>query len=405
MNDTKPALRFSVPLTHSDWMLRETPGAVWGPEGVKYMLDTCKACGWTTVHWRVFDGGKANYKSRLVTPGVHMSYDNFHNPSTPEDKALAEKFAGVVSQEEKDRIFFGLSAIDYSEFDSLKVAVEYGHEIGLQVFAWVTINEDDHGWGARSDFSFKYPEYRWRKRNGDVYRSQMSFAYPEVMEYKLALMRELVEDYAVDGLFIDWIRTGDVRDDPQSDEEGVADRGYEEILVKSFRDQYGVDPLTISNGDERWVRHRAEPHTEFMRKVRELTSAQGREIPVSVLVYHPWAFRGMQNWIDGNLRGMHLDVKTWAREGLIDEAIAAGYFVKDSEGTPEKAVLALKEETGGKVDIGLYAWVPEDPAVLEENIELIKKHGHNHILFWEADYIDAIKNRDNILKALKAAVS
>jgi hypothetical protein len=43
--------------------------------------------------------------------------------------------------------------MDYSTFDPLAEAVRYGHRIGLQIHAWVTINEDDHGWGLKSQFS------------------------------------------------------------------------------------------------------------------------------------------------------------------------------------------------------------------------------------------------------------
>src|SRR4051794_14334075 len=56
-------LTFCAPLTHSDWMLK--PGIHWGPEGVHHMLDACKACGWSRVHWRALDGGRANYASKI----------------------------------------------------------------------------------------------------------------------------------------------------------------------------------------------------------------------------------------------------------------------------------------------------------------------------------------------------
>src|SRR5688500_18312722 len=102
-------------------------------------------------------------------------------------------------------------ALDYAKFDPFAEAIRYGHKIGLQIHAWVTINEDDHGWGLQSEFTKKHSEFRWHKRNGTRYYSQLSFVYPEVRKYKLALLRELLANYAMDGLFLDWIRTGDVR--------------------------------------------------------------------------------------------------------------------------------------------------------------------------------------------------
>ena len=72
-----------------------------------------------------------------------------------------------------------------------------------------------------------------------------------------------------------------------------------------------------------------------MRAARKLARSQKRPVPISVMVGHPWAYRGLMDKIDGNLRGLLLDVDTWAREGLIDDAVAAGYY-RDG-GTPEMA--------------------------------------------------------------------
>jgi glycosidase len=109
---------------------------------------------------------------------------------------------------------------------------------------------------CKSEFSKEHPEFRWRQRDGRAYHSQLSFAFPEVRQYKLALLKELLA-YDIDGFFFDWIRTGDVRDNPQTDAEGVAGYGYEEPLVEGFKKEFGDDPAKIPNGDERWVRMRA----------------------------------------------------------------------------------------------------------------------------------------------------
>ena len=68
------------------------------------------------------------------------------------------------------------------------------------------------------------------------------------------------------------------------------------------------------------------------------------------MVGHPWHYRGMLDQIDGNLRGLLLDVPTWAREGLIDSAVAAGYY-RDG-GTPTKAFACTEEETAASSTSG-----------------------------------------------------
>lgn len=372
-------------------------GISWGEEGVRHMLDACKACGWSRVYWRALDGGRSLYKSKLMRPQGRWEEDNYWNPQSDADRQLANRFSPGVSEARRAELVNQFAAMDYAHFDSLGAAVRYGHQIGLQIHAWVSINEDDHGWGIRSEFSKKHPAYRWRRRDGRFYHSQMSFAFPEVRRYKLAILNELLKNYPIDGLFLDWIRTGDVRDNPQTDASGVADSGYEEPLVASFRSKFGIDPHTLENGDERWVRWRTQPQTEFMREARKVVRQQKRSMPIAVMVGHPWHYRGMLDKIDGNLRGLLLDVKAWANEGLMDSTVAAGYY-RDG-GTPEMAYEALKKETEGKEDVWSFAWVPQNGAEFEQDFRLAQKLGAKEILFWEADYIDGRANAAE-LKAL-----
>jgi hypothetical protein len=400
--DAPPAgkLVLSAPLTHSDWMLK--PGIAWGAEGVRHMLDACKACGWSRVHWRVLDGGRSLYASKLMDPGGPWDEDSFWSPQTPADKALAERYTAGLTPEKRKELLDKFSALDYAHFDTLAEAVRYGHSIGLQIHAWVSINEDDHGWGLRSRFSKQHPEFRWVKRSGQPYHSQLSFAFPEVRAYKLAIVEELLRGYPIDGLFLDWIRTGDVRDNPQNDKDGVADFGYEAPLVDEFKRRHGADPREVPNGDERWVRVRAEPQTQFMRDVRARV-ASVRPVPVSVLVGHPWHYRGEVDRIAGNLNGLLLDTGTWGREGLMDAAVAAGYY-RDG-GTPGQAYEALKKEVGPAVDVWSYAWVPASPEQFEQDVAVARKAGAKQVLLWEADYIDDRANRDVVQAAMRGVAA
>ncbi len=131
---------------------------------------------------------------------------------------------------------------------------------------------------------------------------------------------------------------------------------------------------------------RAEPQTQFMRSVRGLIDNKAKTLPVAVMVGHPWHYRGLQDPIDGNLRGLLLDVGTWADEGLMDAAVAAGYYRAGGDGT--KAFSALKDETRNKVDLWYYAWVPQTPAEFEQEFAAADELGAARMLFWEADYID-----------------
>ncbi len=394
----KPAARLplSAPLTHSDWMLK--PGIAAGLDGVKHMLDACKACGWSHVYWRVFDAGRATYRSKLLVANCKADGDSYFNAQSETDRQLFQRFSPNVAPARAAEIVQQLAALDYAAFDSLAAAIDYGHSIGLKIHAWASINEDDHGWGWPTEYTKAHPQFRWLRRDGKAYHSQLSFAFPEVRAYKLALIEELLA-YDIDGLFLDWIRTGDIRDNPQTDPAGIANSGYEQPNIDAFKNQYNGDPHDVANADDRWVRVRAEPQTAFMREVHKLVKSKPAPKPITVMVGHPWHYRGMQDPIDGNLRGLLLDVAAWAREGLMDAAIAAGYYRPG--GSPASAYHALAEETGGKVDLWYYAWVPQTPAEFDGQFAETQSLGAKRMLFWEADYID---DRPQAA-ALKAAMS
>ena len=126
-----------------------------------------------------------------------------------------------------------------------------------------------------------------------------------------------------------------------------------------------------------------------MRGVRKLVEAKRpASLPISVLVAHPWLYRGNKDKIDGNLRGLLLDVATWAQEGLIDEAVPAGYYLDG--GNAERAYQAIRAETGGKVPIALYSWVPRSVQQFMTDFQVARRVGAKRMLFWEADYIDGL---------------
>ena len=108
-------LTFSAPLTHSDWILK--PGIEWGDAGVRHMLDACKACGYSIVHWRTFDAGRATYKSKLLRPMGKGETDSYWTPQTDEDKKLFERFTAGVSPQKRKEIEQKLNALDYANFE------------------------------------------------------------------------------------------------------------------------------------------------------------------------------------------------------------------------------------------------------------------------------------------------
>lgn len=379
----KPAPRrplLATPVTHSDWMVRENAPA-WGPEGVREILDRCAEAGIARVYWRCFDGGRALYLSKYMGPAHIYDEDNYH---------VGKDSEWVVAR---------LRQFDYGAFDTLAEALLYGREIGMQVHAWLSINEDDHAWGLISRFAGAHPEYRWVMRDGRRCHSQLSFAFPEVREYKLNLLREIMA-YQPDGIFFDWIRTGDVRDNPHTDAAGYAIHGYEAPNLERFQADYGLDAHDAPNDDPRWVSLRAEPQTLFMREARRLIKEQDECCTISVMVHHPWGYRGTPDDTPyaGSREGLLCDVGQWAQEGLMEEAVAAGYYRPG--GTQEGAYRWLADETAGRVGLWLYGWL-NDEAWVRQELDAAERLGAMQLLLWESDYFIIPPDKVPVIKMMR----
>ena len=390
----KNAITLSAPLTLVDWILRPPMEPYENPEeAVRYVLTRCKEFGLSRVHWRTICGSRAMYKSQLVPPV-------YYEPPR-------EDVPGIVKtpQAQGDRLK-RLQRIDCREFDSLECAVRIGHELGLEIYAWISINEEQHGTHAPGSlsrgFSQENPHYRWVRRSGYRYTSQVSFAFPEVREYKLGIIKEHLA-YDIDGLFIDWIRTGNNADNPQTDAEGYADYGYETPNLEAFQKLYHCDARYVPNCDARWVDVRCRPQTQFMREVRKISG----EKKIITLVQHAYSLRGVlpevcndeneQAWVRalkgntyaGAKEGLLCDISTWAAEGLMDAVMVAGYYTPGN--TPEMALDYLHEMVGDHVEMQVYSWLPRnvnDPG-LNADLQLARSRGIGEVLLWEADYMDA----------------
>ncbi len=374
-------IRLASPVTLSDWMLR-SPGPAWGPSGVHQVLDRAKECGWTAVYWRVWDGGKALYPSRLLEPSFKLDAVNYWR----------DRDANIIA---------ALERYDYGSWDSFREAIDYGHRIGLEVHAWLSLNEDDHGYGWSSRFAREHPQFVWVTRDGRRFRTQMSFAFPQVRAYKLECLRQILA-YHPDGIFFDWIRTGDVRDNPQTDPAGVANYGYESPNLDHFRARYGVDAHDVPNDDPRWIAVRAEPQTEWMREAHAVIKAMYPRMPISVMTQHPWSYRGgaADTPYAGSLSGLLVDVKTWARLGLLDEVVFAGYYREG--GDMEKAWRWLHDEVEGRVPVWMYAWNGTDAPTFRHAVELAEKLGAPQLLLWESDYVGLSPAMPDLVAAMHA---
>lgn len=163
--------------------------------------------------------------------------------------------------------------------DIVDLVLNAARQRGREVFFTYRINGGDHDFGLRiPPIKLEHPEWTHDAYAGLGYDKKhifWNFAFKEVRDYKLAVLRELAENYDFDGISVDWC-SGAVCFPP----------------------------------GEQWL-HRNQL-TDFMRRVRrmmlDVEKQRGRPLLLAVRV--PENIMGCQ--FDG------IDIRAWIREQLVD---------------------------------------------------------------------------------------
>ncbi len=290
------------------------------PQVIQEELEPYRDTDFGKIFWETWEGAKSNYPAqvgRLWGQGT----EDFARPG--------ERRVARCMQEMKER-----------GIDSLQVALEHAHGIGLEFYASIRFffGMCPPGEFFEDPFFRDHPEFRCRDWDGTEV-SHPSFAFPEVRQYVLSLLEDTANRYDVDGINLIFLR-------------GQPYVLYEKPLVEGFRRQRGIDPTTLAEKDARWqwyeqvamptfwfgdrpamekiaeqrvtrldelspvvqdwLRFRSGALTEFMRGLRGLVKGIGKEQKLSAVVF--------TNEADNFFYG--LDVETWVKEGLVDIIVA-----------------------------------------------------------------------------------
>jgi uncharacterized lipoprotein YddW (UPF0748 family) len=299
------------------WSLMFALGSV-EPDATRQMVQRHKEAGFNTLYMQINADGVVHYPSKVAqTVYYHPDED-----PRPEAKIIGQFL---------------------SKHDPLKVAVEESRKQGVKLFAWFRMTNEQHPDSPHNEYSVKFRNQRIIGADGQPTRWP-SLAYPEVQEFKLAILKEIVTGYEVDGLLLDYLRT-------------MPAIGYEPNVVQAYVKAYGIDPL--KNPKERsairWKKFRAAYLTRFMRDIRKMVDAEqersGRKIRIATRVTPQ----------DNLWKGM--DVERWIKDGLVDTVIVGNYtwfdpfisikpFVEMAQGTDVKVYPAVNPFFAGGDDYG-----------------------------------------------------
>lgn len=309
-------------------------GKLYNAESLRTYALRLKGTNAWIFQWGVMIGNTVNYPSKVANlTGARLSVEEL-NKVRSSDRRLITNLSKMTSE----------------GVDTLQSIAQGCHEAGILCYASIRANScykrNQPGWPddvlARMNndkFWWDHQEYLIVDRYGKQ-QANLSYAFPEVRELKLAIVREIMQR-DVDGIDIDFLR------DPPF-------FGFERPVLNGFMDKYGIDPRSLpdslKNIDNRWFSYRSDLMTSYMRSVRRIVDKAGtekkRRLGVSVRIDH----RMYRYW--------GLDVEQWIKEGIIDILVVGQYgqggytfdltpFVKMSEGTGCLVFVSEEAVTGG----------------------------------------------------------
>lgn len=271
-------------------------------------------------------------------------------------------------------------------FDPLQVWIDGARERGMELHPWVHtffVGTESGGGPVLT----AHPEWAAVEREdvgkaGPQPSSQepgyyfIDPAIPEVRRYVSEVFEEILTDYDVEGLHLDYIRY------PVSQPWQTAAFSYSDYSRAAFEADHGVDPLELTPADPRWQTWNAwreENVTSFVADVRQMQRRVAPDAQMSAAVF-PDPSDGLakkfQNWADW-VRKDYVDVLTGMSFGTSGESVA-------------RDTTAMRETVGEQSLLYTATYGPfrgSDPETVIDQVQSVRDAGsdgaalfaHNHV--------------------------
>lgn len=212
----------------------------------------------------------------------------------------------------------------HGDYDALEGFVRIGHEYGIQIHAWVenffigTTNQQQNDPDHISNYNDDWLLLDKDGKNYYVSAEYGNFIFlnpqnRECRDLVLSIYRELLENYELDGLHLDYIR--------YPEHNGSADFGYNEDTIKAFQAEYGytTDPHTYEAGTkqyEDWIEYRQNVITSFVKEVNDLVKEIRPEVWITAACYPSLTDAPNQ---------IYQYTAEWVKLGYIDQVFSMTY--------------------------------------------------------------------------------
>jgi len=244
-------------------------------------------------------------------------------------------------------------------YDPLEFAIEEAHKRGLEIHAWINTFRIFSG----NNFAIKnhplhisqlHPEWTYKKSDNSIW---LNPGLPKVREHLIKLVNEIVQNYNIDGIQLDFIRY------PQNQIDD--DKSY---------NQYG-NGKPIAD----W---RRENITNFISQLNREIKVTNPKIklgvtPIGIYKSIPNG-RGMEGYSD-----VFQDTRKWLSDGIIDYAVPQIYW--DAKKAPKFDLLVkdwITNSYGKNIIVGIAAYKPEVYSEIEREINITRNLNASGVAFF-----------------------
>ena len=207
--------------------------------------------------------------------------------------------------------------------DPLKELIESAHKKNIKVIAWFEFGFSSSFKENGGKILQLKPEWKSKDVNGNLVSKNgfewMNGFNPEVQDFMLSLILEVVENYDIDGI------QGDDRLPAMPSESG-----YDDYTKSLFVKKFGTNPPNDSKGMQ-WIRFRSQLLNDFEKRIfNEVKSRKTNVIVTMAPSSYPWSMEEyLQDW------------PTWLNNGSVELIFPQVYRYKITE--YEEQILEIKK--------------------------------------------------------------
>ena len=221
-----PTPAWDVNAIRGAWITTTASTALDSRDNIRQMVTNCKAAGINHLFVVVYNNARTTYPSNVMNNLI--------------GKPILERFAGR---------------------DPLQECVEEGHAAGLKVHAWFEYGFSSSYSASGGAIVNAKPNWAARDLAGNLVVKNgfdwLNGLHPEVQQFLIDLFKEVVSNYAIDGV------QGDDRL-PAMPSTG----GYDTYTVNLYKNENGGNTPPTTATDANWLRWRADKLNLFVKRLR-----------------------------------------------------------------------------------------------------------------------------------------